>query len=49
MGSPAMDSLLSGRKFKENPNFHSDKEVHLMFQHHGQKVYFRNIRVTALC
>ena len=48
IGSPAMDSLLSGSKFKENPNFHSDKEGHLMFQHHGQKVYFRNIRVRVL-
>lgn len=48
IGSPAMDSLLSGSKFKENPYFHSDKEGHLMFQHHGQKVYFRNMRVRAL-
>ncbi len=48
IGSPAMDSLLAVSKFKENPNFHSDKEGHLMFQHHGQKVYFRNIRVREL-
>lgn len=48
IGSPEMDSLLSGSKFKENPDFHSDKEGHLMFQHHGQKVYFKNIRVRAL-
>ena len=34
--------------FKENPDFHTDKEGHLMFQHHGQKVYFRNIRVRPL-
>lgn len=45
IGSPAMDSLLSVSKFKENPTFHSDKEGHIMFQHHGQKVYFRNIRI----
>uniref|UniRef100_UPI0040483EDF 3-keto-disaccharide hydrolase n=1 Tax=Algoriphagus sp. TaxID=1872435 RepID=UPI0040483EDF len=48
IGSPAMDSLLAVSKFKENPDFHSDKEGHLMFQHHGQKVYFRNIRVMPL-
>ena len=48
IGSPAMDSLLAVSKFKENPDFHSDKEGHLMFQHHGQKVYFRNIRVRPL-
>ena len=48
IGSPAMDSLLAVSKFKENPDFHTDKEGHLMFQHHGQKVYFRNIRVRSL-
>lgn len=48
IGSPAMDSLLAVSKFKENPDFHTDKEGHLMFQHHGQKVYFRNIRVRPL-
>ena len=48
IGSPAMDSLLALSKFKENPDFHTDKEGHLMFQHHGQKVYFRNIRVRPL-
>lgn len=48
IGSPEMDSLLSVSKFKENPGFHSDKEGHIMFQHHGQKVYFRNIRVKEL-
>uniref|UniRef100_UPI004048261D 3-keto-disaccharide hydrolase n=1 Tax=Algoriphagus sp. TaxID=1872435 RepID=UPI004048261D len=48
IGSPAMDSLLAVSKFKENPDFHSDKEGYLMFQHHGQKVYFRNIRVRPL-
>jgi len=48
IGSPAMDSLLAVSKFKENPDFHTDKEGHLLFQHHGQKVYFRNIRVRPL-
>ena len=48
IGSPAMDSLLAVSKFKENHDFHTDKEGHLMFQHHGQKVYFRNIRVRPL-
>ena len=48
IGSPAMDSLLSVSKFKENPAFHSDKEGHIMFQHHGQKVYFKNIRIKEL-
>lgn len=48
IGSPEMQALLSESKFKENPSFHSDKEGHIMFQHHGQKVYFRNIRIREL-
>lgn len=46
--SPEMKALLSESKFKENPGYHSDKEGHIMFQHHGQKVYFRNIRIREL-
>ncbi|MDN3634542.1 DUF1080 domain-containing protein [Neolewinella lacunae] len=48
MNSPEMKEILSESKFKENPDFHSDKEGHIMFQHHGQRVYFRNIRVKKL-
>lgn len=48
IGSPEMQTLLSESKFKDNPAFHSDKEGHIMFQHHGQKVYFRNIRIKEL-
>lgn len=48
MNSPEMKTLLNNSKFKENPDFHSYKEGHIMFQHHGQKVYFKNIRVRRL-
>ncbi|MDC6388568.1 DUF1080 domain-containing protein [Maribacter sp. PR1] len=48
MDSPEMKKLLNNSKFKENPEFHSDKEGHIMFQHHGQRVYFKNIRVRRL-
>ena len=48
MDSPEMKELLGQSKFKENPEFHSDKEGHIMFQHHGQRVYFKNIRVRRL-
>lgn len=48
IGSPEMQALLSESKFKENPAFHSDKEGHIMFQHHGQKVYFKKIRIKKL-
>ncbi|WP_282160225.1 3-keto-disaccharide hydrolase [Ulvibacterium marinum] len=48
MNSPEMRALLSQSKFKENPDFHSDKEGHIMLQHHGQRVYYRNIRIKEL-
>lgn len=48
IGSPEMNALVAASKFKENPAYHSDKEGHIMFQHHGQRVYFRNIRVREL-
>jgi hypothetical protein len=46
--SDEMKKILSNSKFKDNPNFGKDKEGHIMFQHHGQRVYFRNIRVRDL-
>ena len=46
--SPEMKALLQDSKFKENPDFHSDREGHILFQHHGQRVYFRNIRVKKI-
>jgi hypothetical protein len=45
IGSPELTELLAQSKFSENPGYHSDKEGHLMFQHHGQRVYYKNIRV----
>lgn len=46
--SPEMKALLTNSKFKDNPGYHSDKEGHIMFQHHGQRVYFKNIKVREL-
>ena len=46
--SPEMKDLLASSKFKENPDYHSHEEGHIMFQHHGQKVYYRNIKVREL-
>jgi len=46
--SPEMKALLAASKFKDNPGFHSDKEGHIMFQHHGQRVYYRNIKLKVL-
>lgn len=48
INSPEMKNLLNNSKFKQNPDFHSEKEGHIMFQHHGQKVYFQHVRVRRL-
>ena len=48
IGSKEMNALLADSKFKDNPDYHTDKEGHIMFQHHGQKVYYKNIRVRKL-
>jgi hypothetical protein len=48
IGSPEMQALLAESKFQDNPDFHSDREGHIMFQHHGQRVYYRNIRIREL-
>ncbi len=46
--SDEMKELLANSKFGENPNYHSYTEGHIMFQHHGQKVYFKNIKIKEL-
>lgn len=43
-----MKALLANSKFKENPAFHAETSGHIMFQHHGQRVYFRDIKVKRL-
>ncbi len=48
IGSPELNELVANSKFSENPAFHSDKEGHIMFQHHGQRVYYKNIRIREL-
>ncbi|WOK07059.1 DUF1080 domain-containing protein [Imperialibacter roseus] len=48
IGSPEMTKLLAESKFSNNPGYGSDKEGHIMFQHHGQRVYYKNIRVKRL-
>lgn len=48
IGSQAINELILRSKFKNHPHYHADKEGHIMLQHHGQKVYYRNIRVKRL-
>ncbi len=48
IGSEKMNSLIAGSKFKENPDFAKSTDGLIMFQHHGQKVWFRSIKVRPL-
>ncbi len=47
-GSPELTALLAKSKFKDNPNYGKSPDGLIMFQHHGQKVWFKNIRVKQL-
>ena len=48
MGSDEMNKLLKESKFKNNPGYGKSPNGYIMFQHHGQKVWFKNIRVRRL-
>ena len=48
MGSHEMNTLLKESKFKDNPGYGKSPNGLIMFQHHGQKVWFKNIRVRRL-
>jgi len=48
MGSEKMTMLLKQSKFKNNPNYGKSPDGLIMFQHHGQQVWFKNIRVKRL-
>ncbi|MEP7372694.1 MAG: DUF1080 domain-containing protein [Chitinophagaceae bacterium] len=48
MGSEEMNKLLRESKFKANPNYGKSTDGLIMFQHHGQKVWFKNIRIRRL-
>ncbi len=48
MGSDEMNKLLKESKFKNNPNYGRSTDGLIMFQHHGQQVWFKNIRIRKL-
>jgi hypothetical protein len=47
-GSDAMNKLIKESKFKNNLIFGKSTDGFIMFQHHGQKVWFKNIKVRKL-
>ena len=48
IGSKELNELISKSKYRNNPNFAKSTSGHIMFQHHGQKVWLRNIRIKQL-
>lgn len=48
IGSPELNELISKSKFKNNPKFAKSTDGLIMLQHHGQKVWLKNVRVRRL-
>ena len=48
IGSPELAGLIAGSKFKDFPHFMRESEGLIAFQHHGQEVWYRNIRIRRL-
>ena len=48
MDSPDLTALIRNSKFKNIAGFAKSQEGHIQFQHHGQEVWFKNIRIRRL-
>lgn len=48
LGSPELTELIAGSKFAELPRFAQEPSGHIALQHHGQEVWFRNIKIRRL-
>ena len=48
IGSPEWEALIATTKFKAYPGFARAERGHIGFQDHGQRVYFKNIRLREL-
>ena len=48
LGSEALARLIANSKFKTMPNFAKASQGHIGFQHHGEEVWYRNIRIRKL-
>ncbi|RYE27207.1 MAG: DUF1080 domain-containing protein [Sphingobacteriaceae bacterium] len=48
LNSPQLNKLIAESKYKDNPKFAKSTSGHIMFQHHGQKVWLKNIRLKKL-
>lgn len=48
LGSAKIKDLISKSKYKSNPKFAQSTNGHIMFQHHGQKVWLKDIKLREL-
>jgi hypothetical protein len=48
IGSADLNGLIAKSKYSANPNFAKTTSGHIMFQHHGQKIWLKNIRIKRL-
>ena len=48
IGSAKINDLISKSKYKDNPKFAKSTSGHIMFQHHGQQVWLKDIQVKRL-
>ncbi len=48
LGSPGLTALIAASKFKDMPRFAREGRGRLVLQHHGEEVWFRNVRVKTL-
>jgi hypothetical protein len=47
-GSEALKELIAKSKFNKNPEFGTFSKGHILLQEHGDKVWYRNVKVRAL-
>jgi hypothetical protein len=48
LGSEKLNDMIAHSKYKDNPKFAKSTSGHIMFQHHGQKVWLKNIKIKRL-
>jgi hypothetical protein len=48
LGSEAITQAIAASKFKSMPRFAQEGQGHIALQHHGQEVWFRNVRIKLL-
>ncbi len=48
VNSDAFTSLIEGSKFKDYANYGRENKGHIVLQHHGSTVWFRNVRIRSL-